>query len=358
MSANETPAVVLDIGSENFKAGLAGANHPRSVFPCIIGRPKYPRIQGNYANRISYLGNEAQERRGVLYLTHPVNRGVVTNWDDMQMLWEHVLHQELQVAPEDHAVLFTEPPMNPKINRELMAQMAFETFRVPALSVAIPAALAFYAFGQHTGLSLDCGEGVTNVVPIHQDCVLSKAVIRVNFAGCDLTEYLVRLLLKKGYPLTTTTGMDIVRDLKEHSCFVASSAEQKVSNLENHSYRLPDGQIIRLGDERFLCPDALFRPEIAGALTKGLHGLCREAVDKVGAPLQRELYSNTVLSGGSTMFSGMISRMSHEMSKLFPGFKPSYITARPDRAYAAWTGGSILGSLSTFHGIGTSKVDA
>jgi actin-related protein len=81
-------------------------------------------------SKSEYIGDEAQKMRGVLNLAYPIESGIVTNWDDMEKVWEYCFSNELRVDPSEHKCLLTEAPKNPKANREKMTQLMFETFQV------------------------------------------------------------------------------------------------------------------------------------------------------------------------------------------------------------------------------------
>ena len=149
----ETPAIVCDNGSGMVKAGFAGDDAPRSVFPSIVGRPKNKQAMLGQASRDAFIGDDAQSKRGILIIRYPIEHGVITNWDDMEKIWHHTFFNELRVAPEDHSGLLTEAPMNPKGNREKMTSIMFETFNTPAMYVGIQAVLSLYASGRTTGIA-------------------------------------------------------------------------------------------------------------------------------------------------------------------------------------------------------------
>nr|XP_026694199.1 actin, clone 302-like [Ciona intestinalis] len=305
----------------------------------------------------SYVGDEAQSKRGVLTLKYPIEHGIVTNWDDIEKIWHHTFYNELRVAPEEHPVLLTEAPLNPKDNRKKMTQMMFETFNTPAMYVAIQALLSLYGAGRITGVVCGSGDGVSHTVPIYEGYIVPDTISRIDIAGRDITNHMMQTLRGRRFLLAES---EIVRELKEKICYVALDFEQEMQKVTNsHSlekwHELPDGQVINVKSERFCSPETLFRPDLIDMNSSGIHESANNSIMKCDVDIRKNLYANVVLSGGSTMFPGFAKRLKKEITALAPPNTNSKIIAPAERKYSVWIGGSILASLSTFQQMWISK---
>ncbi|XP_035696348.1 actin, cytoplasmic-like isoform X2 [Branchiostoma floridae] len=361
-SEEEGVALVIDNGSGMCKAGFAGDNAPRAVFPAVVGSPRHEGIMLGMGAKDAYVGDEAQSKRGVLSLRYPMEHGIVTNWDDMERVWHHAFYNEMRMAPEEHPLLVTEAPINPKVNRERMTITMFETFNVPALYVSIQAVLSLYASGRTSGIVLDCGDGVSHCVPIFEGYSLPHSIMRLNLAGRDITHYLMKLLTERGYSFVTSAEREIVRDLKEKTCFVSMNFEEEMMRIAmnteqmyKRTFELPDGQKVTIGSERFRAPEALFQPSFLGMESTGIHETTYNCIMKCDIDIRKDLYANNVLSGGTTMYPGIADRQQKEITFLAPSTMKIKIIAPPERKYSVWIGGSILASLSTFQAMWITK---
>jgi len=243
-----------------------------------------------------------------------------------------------------------------------MTMIMFETFNAPAVYIAIQAVLSLYASGRATGIVVDSGDAVSHTVPIYEGYALPHAILHLDLAGRDLTEYLIEILTKRGYSFSTA-DCEIVRRVKEEFAYVALdfNTEMKVAsetNIDRTTYELSDGSILSLGSERFRCPEVLFQPSLLGTdkfYSNGIGDMTFVSIMKCDVEIRKDLYANVVLSGGTTMFSGISERMTKELTALAPSTMKIKVIAPPERKYSVWIGGSLLASLSTFEQMWISK---
>ncbi|MCI4395622.1 hypothetical protein PGIGA_G00194210 [Pangasianodon gigas] len=352
MSDFQTP-VVLDIGSSLVKAGFADQDLPTTMFPTAIGLPKYEEVMSGSVARSVYVGHDAQHMRGVLTLHYPMRNGVVSNWDQMEMIWSHAFEQ-LRVCSEDHPVLLTEGAMSAHESRQRSIQLMFESFNVPLAYMAMQPVLALYTTGRTTGVVFDSGDGVSHSVPVFEGYCLPHAIQRFNLAGADVTLHLKQLLTEQGVCMRTSAEMEIVREIKERCCCVALNYEAELSGGGGASaqvhYTLPDGHMVSLTTERFRAPEILFKPELIGQDYYGMHESIFKSVLQTDIDLRRDLVGNIVLSGGNTLLTGLPERLQCEISRLAPAGlgERVKVTSPRDRDFSVWRGGAILASMPSF----------
>ncbi|KFO54379.1 Alpha-centractin, partial [Corvus brachyrhynchos] len=332
-----------------------------------VGRPKHVRVMAGALEGDIFIGPKAEEHRGLLAIRYPMEHGIVKDWNDMERIWQYVYSKDqLQTFSEEHPVLLTEAPLNPRKNRERAAEVFFETFNVPALFISMQAVLSLYATGRTTGVVLDSGDGVTHAVPIYEGFAMPHSIMRIDIAGRDVSRFLRLYLRKEGYDFHTTSEFEIVKTIKEvMPCLVSVLVQEGISSqrklwlvkseTEKAQYYLPDGSTIEIGPARFRAPELLFRPDLIGEECEGLHEVLVFAIQKSDMDLRRTLFSNIVLSGGSTLFKGFGDRLLSEVKKLAPKDVKIRISAPQERLYSTWIGGSILASLDTFKKMWVSK---
>ncbi|KFZ57182.1 Actin-like 7A, partial [Podiceps cristatus] len=342
----ETKAVVVDIGTGSFKCGFAGDPWPSYIVPAPAGRPI--RESGS-DGKGAFVGRELQKSSLPFALASPVRHGIVVDWNCVQDTLERVFQMEMKIQPEDHAVLVSVPPLCSVADKERYAEMMFEGLHVPAIHIAYQSHLSMYSYGKTSALVVESGHGASHVVPIYEGYVLRSITGRVDYAGLDITRYLMKLLSESGNVLTEHQ-LNIMQDLKEKCCYTSLDLARDLGlpvQKQQKDYELPDGQVITVGKERFLCAEALFKPALLGSQQPGLLQLTLTCLKKCDADVNKKMVGNILLCGGSTMMERFADRFQMELARMCPS--DNLVTAAsPQRRFSVWIGGSILASLHPF----------
>ena len=254
-------SLVLDLGTAQVKHGWSGnGGHPASVFPTVVGRGRHKGAMQKLGLRDSYVGRKAQARRGILSLSNPIRNGLVENWDDLELIWEHIWETEGEKASNGNGgggldndgesrVLVTVPPLCPPADWRRMGEMLLEGgYGVGGIYLANKSVLSMYGGGRTTGVCVDSGEDMTYVVPCWEGTPLPDATLILRLGGKHVTDRLLHLLSNGKYSfsddtfllwkrggraragggrLTVASRRDVVREAKERFCRVSPTAMAK-----------------------------------------------------------------------------------------------------------------------------------
>ncbi|ELR20214.1 Actin [Acanthamoeba castellanii str. Neff] len=352
--------------------GVAGEDAPSVVMRTLMGR-RHSAGMPHLPDAV--FGAEALQRRATHRIRYPVERKIITNFGDMEHIWHHLFYQELKVAPEEHPVLLTYAADSPPRNQEKMLQIMFETFNVPAVHLGDQATLALFSAGKTTGVVVDIGASGSLITPVYE--------------GRDITDYLLKILNERGYSFTTTAERMLVDEIKcklgfcsvdfdagwtacmKQSATLGSGVidvnkvegtqlarlpnellcrinDVVMQNTYTRCYTLPDGQVITLDAERFRCVEPVFAPCMIGFSATDLTDNLYTSIYRCSSELRKLMWGNVMLSGGSTLFPGMAARLQKRLTDLAPADAGVRVIAPPERKYATWIGGSILGSMPDF----------
>ncbi|KAK8850085.1 hypothetical protein M9Y10_018196 [Tritrichomonas musculus] len=333
--SEELHTIVIDNGSGMMKAGWAGEEIPKSVFPSIV----------SHAQNNIFFGDQALLHQINAYIRYPIQRGSINDWDNLEKIYEYIFQRVLKTDSSKNPILITRSYGNPKEESEKMIELMFETFNVPSFYTSYQSRLSLCASGRTNGIVLEIGDGTTQVMSTFDGEIIQHASTKINFGGTDITNYIQRMLFDKGCDRTCKSNT--FEEIKEKYCYVKLNYDDQ-NEKGNIDYILPDGNTITIDRERYTAPELLFRPDYNGLLKVGIHDLIFDNIQKVNSDARKDLYANIVLSGGSTMFDGLPERIEEEIIKKAPPTMKVKIVAPQERKVTAWIGGSIVASLSTF----------
>lgn len=385
--AGGAPAAVIDMGSGFTKMGFAGQTQPQFTLPTVIANSvdqtkratSYGHSGAAGALDADFcVGEEAylSKDNPAYLLSYPMGRGRVENWDDVERYYQACIFRYLRCSPEEHPFVLTEPPLNPPENREMTAEIMFETFNVPALNISVQAVLALY--GQWvegadrpnlTGCVVDSGDGSTQIIPIAHGMVIGSCIREIPLGGRQVTEFVADMLKDRSEPVPPECRLDAARTIKEKHAYICKDLMQeylkfdqepdkKFKQISGKRPKTGENWTIDVGYERFLAPELFFQPEIfSEQVSTPLPVMIDSCIQGCPIDCRRQLYGNIVLSGGSTCLPRFLERLQRDVSVL--------TTARLQRSqssaevavkvvgnkaqkYAAWFGGSVFAALPTF----------
>ena len=346
---DEVQKIIVKIGSQFVLAGFGGDDVPTSIFPSMIGRCKHSGIMVGMDQKDSYVGDEAQSKRGVLTLKYPIENGVIKNWDDFEKLLHHTFYNELRIAPEEHTVmLLTQPTTTEQLAK--MMQILFETFNVPEVQFCTESTTSMFASGRNNGINVDFGDSQVRISVVVAGAIVDGSIVNCDFGGKDITDYQMKILTERGYSFTTTSERDIVRDIKETMGFVTNNLSESLTKKDEFvkSYELPDGQCVIVDQERFRINEVWFSPNLIGKdKCLSIQKAIVVALSRVPPSMRQMLLSNIVLSGGPANIPQMKTRTSNELIHILPASLKSAVKIHV-AAHAniqSWIGGSILSDL-------------
>ena len=413
MSVDLKNSVVIDNGTGFTKMGYAGNLDPDFVFPTAIAdlaKKSSLSVSTKNDEYNYYIGDEAvriaaESQNHTLF--YPMQKGIVENWDMMEKYWHQSIYNYLKCDPQEHYFVLTEPPMNPPENRENVAEIFFETFNVPGLYIGVQAVFALMgcnstfdqnssteldelisedqrkAISELTGVVVDSGDGVTHVVPICDGYVLGSNIKHIPIAGRSITKFMEQMIRERAEPIKTEDLYLATMDLKEKHGYVADDLLEEYAKFdtkqEDEMTKMPKqskyfkkfkgtGKIsgqeykIRVGYELFLGPESFFSPEIIDKNWKmSLDETIDNTIQQCPIDYRRKLYSNIVMSGGSTQFKNFDKRLMKSLQvrvddrlkkNATEDFKPKpinvYVTNNLAQKHVVWLGGSTLASKEDF----------
>ncbi|MCQ2817629.1 MAG: actin family protein [archaeon] len=373
MNLSDTQSnIVIDNGSGYIKVGFSSEEAPKSIFANV------------YSPSTGKIGDESNED-----IIYPVSHGIIMDFDIMEKVFKYLFDDILKVNSEQRQVLISEAPFSPKINKEKLTQLFFEKFNVQGLYVSLQGLLSLYSVGKTTGLVVDSGDDMTCTIPIIEGYSMPHNIIKRNFGGRALTNFLIEMLKQKGMEFKTYEDKKRVKELKEKTLSmlplesnlnedgsqekneddmqIENEGEERQNNFDvnmipdlgNTSFVLPDGTKIDLNKSMQICHEVSFQPDLMGIEIPGIHYQVYDSILKCESSYRKDLFSNIILSGGNTLSSNYPQRLMQEVQKLAPSslLEKIRVLAHPERKYSTWNGGAILAGLGSFQYIWVKRED-
>jgi actin len=346
--------VVLDIGQFSSKVGFAGEDLPSQVFFTVVGKPKYQQLDyeyGRHTHEEFYVGEEIHSL-GLFKVIYPIEKGIIQDWISFEKIIDYIFYN-LRVDPGLVNVLFAVHPLFPRQDLARLFKLFLDHYQCHAFYPVLDSMLTLYSGGFQTGLVIEIGDSITRIVPIYEGYKLEHAIRILDIGGRTLTRYMEKILGEIGFSADSSIRRELVRALKEKACFISLDYNEDLRRAEQYEkkYSLPDGSTITLSKERFQVPELLFDPSL-DLEEFPLPTAIMDVIEECDVDIRPELLNNIFLSGGSSMFPNIKSRLYQELElELARRKKKSQtvkIIAPTERTFSVWVGGSILAMIPEF----------
>ena len=313
--------IIVDIGSAYVKIGFAGEPGPRFVFPCITGTEKYKSVMVDISARSMYVGNDVSRMRGVLKITHPIQRGAVMDWDSYFEILNYIFYTLLRIESLlDYPVFYCESPFMHRETKEYIARLLFETHGVKSLIMMPTPLLSLFSVGLTTGLVIESGDGLTWVAPIISGVMQDHAVQKIPIAGIDVNHNLKNLLMREGVNISSSAADEIIQEIKEKNCYFVIDPNVPPKTGEKFSVPMPDGSTINIANHvLYQAPEVLFNPGMLGA--SNVMNITQAVINSLRVldnQYWHELLSHIIFSGGNLSYSGFEQRFQSELNAALP----------------------------------------
>ena len=347
MNNANVEAVVIDNGSYMMKAGISDY---MTQFKTSVGYLQSLNPFYRPLNNDVFIGYKPRNKSIPFKVAHPIENGIITDFDAMEKIWHYTFYERLRVDPSEHPVILTDSKINPTENREKMASIMFETFGVPQYYASDTGILSLYSTGNTTGTVIEIGDSLINIIPIHEAYEIENACITLQNGGRNIVESLAYSLRCEWFSFAKIKedNFEIVRDIMEKLCCLPLNNEKITEKYEK--YELPDGIFIEIDSSRFKCPEDFY-------CNNRIPELVYDSIMKCNSNIHNKLFSNIVLSGGITKMKGFAERIQHDLASCAPSGSQIQILQENDPEYSAMLGGDILSQVGTFPAMSISRAE-
>lgn len=342
--------IVIDNGTGYIKAGYSGEDAPKIIIPTAM---TVTENQEQGKGRMFESGGDIFKNPDK-NLIFPIDRGVIKNtdldWECMSYVWEHIIKNIMQEEVSSANVLITDSILNSRENRQKLASVFLDTLGVNSLGIMPAPVLSLFSIGKTKGTVVDVGCGLTSIVPVFEGYALPHAIQKVPMAGHDITSYIHSKLSEHLRP----NQMFVARSISEEMTVAALNYHKGVQLLseDKRYYELPGGKIINVDqDVLATAAEIVFNPSVISSPIRGLTDQVEKSILKCDLDLRPDMLGNIVLSGGTSMMKGFYERFDREIKGKLDHLATEHeikVHADSFRQHAAWIGGSMLASLSTF----------